>query len=793
MILHPTTHTPAHIPVTATVLLAICLATFSFALTRQTASAPPSTSPVAAVGATSRYPIDHVVIIARENHSFDNLFGTFPGAAGTTTAKLDTGQSVRLSHTPDHTLLDIDHSGGSAAFAVNGGKMNQFNLLQGAVQNGQNVADSQYLQKDIPSYWTYAQTFALADHFFSTIMGPSFPNHLVTVAASSANAVDNPIGQTFHAWGCDAGPFSTVSAMDPKTGRNYMEKPCFNMPTMADTFQKYHVSWKYYAPGQYRSGYIWSAFDAIKPIRNSSLWKTNVLSDSQFVKDVSAGKLPQVSWLVTSEQNSDHPPYSICVGQSWVDRQINAIMQSPYWKSTLIVLTWDDFGGFYDHVVPPVQDHISLGPRVPTILISPYARPHFIDHHTMNFNSILRFIEENFHLPALNSRDRTAPSLVSSLDFAQSPLPPLTLHPPSCPASDRNIQTTISGSILKLTVTPVNTELRIRLKGGDIATLLLPGSTHILAGTASASLADLRTGDRVFVSARPDPTHALVYGVNWMKDLDLVPFVKKTGVIVNVGQEGSGDYTAGRDGRAYTVRFGTRTFLVDLDPSVQITRQNGKRGTMSDLQPSLEIQVTGLRNTRLDEVTTARTVRVVRRVQPGKAATPTMVSGRVLKVSATGASLALRIRAQTGDVTTLLVAKNTSVTISRGRTSLADVRPADRIQASVRPDPRHPLVYTVTSIKDLDLTPFKGQRGVIFGVGQEGSGDYNPGREGRVYTVRFGKRLFLVDVDPSARILLKTGKKGSLTDLQPGVRILLTGVRNSRLDEITSTTSIRIV
>src|SRR5206468_3995265 len=131
----------------------------------------------AATSARARYPITHIVIIDRENHSFDNLFGTFPGADGATTARTSTGKVVKLIRTPDHTLLDISHSGGAASFAVNGGKMNQFNLLPGAIQNGKDYANSQYRESDIPSYWAYAKTFALDDHFFSTIMGPSFPNH----------------------------------------------------------------------------------------------------------------------------------------------------------------------------------------------------------------------------------------------------------------------------------------------------------------------------------------------------------------------------------------------------------------------------------------------------------------------------------------------------------------------------------------------------------------------------------------------------------------------------------------
>jgi phospholipase C len=779
--------------------LAIALGLFAVLLTLWSGwsarvVAPASSSPISAsTSPKPAYPIDHVVILVRENHSFDNLFGNFPGASGASTARIDTGKVVKLGHTPDHTLLDIDHSGGSAALAVNSGKMNQFNILPGAIQNGVDVATSRYAQQDISSYWKYAQTFALDDHFFSTIMGPSFPNHLITIAASSSNVVDNPSGQTFHAWGCDAGPYSLVSAMDPKTGRNYETKPCFNMTTMADTFQKHYTSWNYYAPRQYKSGYVWSSFDAIKHIRDSSLWKTNVPAYTRFASDVKAGKLAQVSWLVAPEELSDHPPYSICVGQSWVDQQINSVMQSKYWKSTLIVLTWDDFGGFYDHMAPPVRDHISLGPRIPTILISPYARSGYVDHHTMDFTSILKFVEQDFHLPALNVHDRTAPSLLSSLDFTQSPLPPLLLHQ-SCPARDKNIKTTISGNILKLTVTRANVEVRMRVKGGDIATLLLLGGTPIYATAGRASLADLRTDDHVSVSARPDPSHALVYGVNTMTDLELVPFKNQTGVIVNVGAEGTGDYNLGKEGRAYTVRFVKRTLLVDLDPKSQITRQNGRKGSLSDLRAGLQVRVTGLLNKRTGEVTTASSVRVVRVLHVGKKSAQKSLTGTMLKISTVRGQTELRMRTQAGDVATLTLSGSTHISMTGGRAAaLSDMRSGDRLTVAAVPDPQHQLVFRATTVKDTDLVSFKNHRGVIFGVGQDGTGDFNLGKEGRVYTVRFGNRPFLVDLDPSTHIILKNGKKGSLSDLQPGVRIQVTGVRDKRLDEITSTSSLRVV
>ena len=246
-----------------------------------------------------RYPIDHIVIIDRENHSYDNLFGTFPGADGSTTAELANGRTVHLGHTPDHTLLDLGHAGDSASYAVDRGRMDRFAQLPGAIQNGQDVADSQYRQADIPDYWSYAQHFTLDDHFFSTILGPSFPNHLVSVAASSANTIDNPRDNTFHSWGCDSGPYAVVDAINPQTGEPYLTRPCFNLRTLPDVLQQHPISWKYYAPPAFQSGYIWSALDAIRHIRYSHLWTTNVPPDTEFIKDIRDGKLPTVSWLVT--------------------------------------------------------------------------------------------------------------------------------------------------------------------------------------------------------------------------------------------------------------------------------------------------------------------------------------------------------------------------------------------------------------------------------------------------------------------------------------------------------------
>lgn len=547
------------------------------------------------------YPIKHVVIIVRENHSFDNLFGRFPGADGATTAQLPNGKKIPLGHTPDHTLLDISHAGGAAAFAVDGGRMDRFAQLPGAIQNGRDIADSQYYQSDIPAYWSYAQHFTLADHFFSTILGPSFPNHLVTIAASSANTIDNPRGNTYHAWGCDSGPYSVVSAVDPLSGEHYLTKPCFNIPTMADSFQRYNISWKYYAPRAFGSGYIWSSFDAIRRVRLSNLWKTNVPLDTSFITDVQSGKLPAVSWLVTNAEQSEHPPYSMCVGENWTVDQINAVMKSAYWPSTLIVLTWDDFGGFYDHVAPRRLDYISLGPRVPAIIISPYARPHNIDRNQMDFTSILKFVEQDFRLPALNGRDRRAFSLLSSLDFKQRPLSPLVLAKRTCDAADQNIHITVQGTYLRLIHHPYGSELELRMKDGNIATLLIIRTTPIfMRGSNHALLSDYRQGDRILATAIPDQQRALLYGAGVVHDLDLVAFGPRTGQVVAVGQQGDD----------IEVRFGKQTLLVDLMRSTSISRRNGSKGSVADVAPGVAVSISGVLNTRLNEIVRTYSIKV---------------------------------------------------------------------------------------------------------------------------------------------------------------------------------------
>jgi phospholipase C len=573
-------------------------------------------------------------MIDKENRSFDGMFGRFPGADGATHATISTGATIPLGHTPDRLFLDIGHAGDAALLAVNRGKMDRFDLLPGAQQLGRDVADSQFHEADIPNYWRYATAFTLDDHFFSTVMGPSFPNHLITVAATSGGTIDNPRGQIRHAWGCDGGKTSVVSGINSK-GQRFTTHPCFNFRTLPDLLQKAHVSWKYYAPPAFTPGYVWSALDAIKHIRYSSLWKTNVPSDKQFVTDVKSGHLPAVSWLVTNSVQSDHPPAAICVGEGWTVRMINAVMKSKYWKNTAIFLTWDDFGGFYDHVPPPPLDYISLGPRVPTMVISPYAKPTYIDHTPLEFNSFLRFIEDDFHLPSLNDKtpgDKTAISMLSSFDFHQRPLAPLVLSPRKCPKSDYVTRTVLNGTVVRLEVRQKLRTIVLRIKGGSLVSIILGPSFNIRDAKDDAlKFTDLSVGDKVSTNATPDPQRALVYTAFAIHDSSVTPLVRKTMVIQNVSQ----------DGTFIDAKLGRTDVVVSLGSHASIVLADGSTGSVNDLSGGETIQVTGLLNTHSMTVVRTTDVKILGS-QPIKfgveAGYSTIEPGRKQTLTVTGVS-----------------------------------------------------------------------------------------------------------------------------------------------------------
>jgi|HubBroStandDraft_6_1064221.scaffolds.fasta_scaffold04044_7 phospholipase C len=387
--------------------------------------------------------IQHFVFIIKENRSFDSYFGKFPGAMGATTGKISDGQTINLPPMPDVTSHDIDHFEEGALTAIHYGHMDSFDLPYYANINGDYLAYRQFDSSGIPNYWKYAQKFVLADEMFSSLHGSSFPNHLYSVAAESGGVLETPIdvlGGPANAlsWGCDSPKGMAVRTMDAQ-GAFDADYPCYDFPTLPDSLGNATtpISWKYYAPSYGERGYVFSVLNAINHIRNSKLWTEDVVPDTQFATDAMNGNLPAVSWVVTG-LGSEHPPNSTCYGENWTVQQINAVMQGPDWASTAIVLVWDDFGGFYDHVKPPQVDSYGLGVRVPAIIISPYAIPGHISHTQYEFSSVLKSIEERFNLGPLTRRDLKANDIWDSFDFSQQPNKPLILQPRSCPLNSAN-------------------------------------------------------------------------------------------------------------------------------------------------------------------------------------------------------------------------------------------------------------------------------------------------------------------------------------------------------------------
>jgi phospholipase C len=390
------------------------------------------------------YPIKHIIIMDKENRTFDSMFGTFPGADGATTYKDPKGKVHPLNHQPDQLFSDIAHDHQAFLTAYDNGKMDGFSKIFGAIQyvNGKKVdeADSQFYQSDIPNYWQYASTFTLSDQSFLTVQSDSFPNHIFSIAGADDDAAGLPSSNKGfdRKWGCDSSKGTTVQEIHSDGSITYAP-PCFSdFQSLGDVLSANNISWKTYSPTAKQNGYQWNAFDAIKSIRETSQWQAHFANSNQFAKDAASGNLPTVSWLVQPGDVSDHPGTSMCAGENWTVQQINAIMNNKsLWNNTAIFLTWDDFGGFYDHVVPPVgpNSYLEYGFRAPLIVISPYAKPHYIDNTFYNTPSMLKFAETMLKLPSLGGLDKISNNLTNAFDFNQKPLPPLVLQQRTCPKS----------------------------------------------------------------------------------------------------------------------------------------------------------------------------------------------------------------------------------------------------------------------------------------------------------------------------------------------------------------------
>jgi phospholipase C len=381
--------------------------------------------------------IKHVVIIVQENRSFDNLFYGFKGAHYAKQGSMHDGSVVAL-HQVDLDTPDIDHNWFDALTDWDGGRMDRFDENgNGAPLSGEagTRAYAYVNRREIAPYWALAKSYVLADHMFPTMLGPSFTAHLDLIAGTTnlspaVSLVDSPSGQP---WGCDA-PAGTVTSLvnaQRQVAGNGGPFPCLTQfRTLADTLDAAHLSWKYYAPavgGVDVGGDVWSEFDAVRNVRYGPDWQRDVVSpQTRVILDARYGRLPSVAWVMPDAADSDHAGLAGEAGPSWVAAVVNAIGKSKEWKSTAIVILWDDWGGWYDDLAPPQEDFRGLGIRVPAIVVSPYAKWHDVSHTVYEFGSVVKLVEQVFGLPPLGPTaagytDTRANSMLDCFNFARPP------------------------------------------------------------------------------------------------------------------------------------------------------------------------------------------------------------------------------------------------------------------------------------------------------------------------------------------------------------------------------------
>jgi phospholipase C len=450
----------------------------------------PIMAPAARAGAATKkvgpselrdIPIKHIIIIFQENRSFDSYFGMYPGADGIpirngvpTVCVPDprSGQCVKPYLDHGDVSCGGPHGDQSSLADVADGAMNGFvreiEAMGGHGPGAYPLAWARhYCQHpntdpresdqvmayhdggDIPNYWAYARNFVLQDRMFESVHSWSFPSHLFLVSAWSAIC-----GQANN-------PMSCVSALLPND-RTLKNPTPFAWTEITYLLHKARVSWVYYLdhgalpPRPPRlekeaeeSGIgvpaIWNVLPGFSDVHEDDQL-ADIEDLSRFYEAAKAGALPSVSWISPDGEDSEHPPARVSVGQSYVTSIVNAAMRSPGWKSTAIFITWDDWGGFYDHAVPPRVDSLGLGIRVPGLAISPYAKRGYVDHQTLSFDAYLKFIEDLFlNGQRLNPRTDGRPdsrpdvredsvrlgNLMNDFDFSQQPRPPLLLpvHP----------------------------------------------------------------------------------------------------------------------------------------------------------------------------------------------------------------------------------------------------------------------------------------------------------------------------------------------------------------------------
>jgi phospholipase C len=381
-----------------------------------------------------QHSIQNVVVIFQENRSPDNLFGSnpnfLPGVDIATSGVNSKGQTIPLTPVKLTGCYDLNHMHSAFVQMYDGGKMDGADKVK--VNFGgtcQVPANPQFKYVDnstglLNPYFQLAEQYTFGDRMFQTNQGPSFPAHQFIISGTSAPTADsnlfaaeNPVGfkGASNNTGCTAPSGEFVKLIDPSGSESQTIYPCFEHQTLADLLDNAGVSWRYYAPS---AGSIWTGPNAIQHLRFGSDWNNDVvLNPAQVLTDISKGQLANVSWVIPTGQESDHAADNQGLGPSWVASIVNAIGHSQYWDNTAILITWDDWGGWYDHVAPKVINSYEYGFRVPLIVVSSFAKQRYVSHVTHDFGSILKFIEETYQLPSLGYADAMADDLSDCFDF----------------------------------------------------------------------------------------------------------------------------------------------------------------------------------------------------------------------------------------------------------------------------------------------------------------------------------------------------------------------------------------
>ena len=362
-------------------------------------------------------PIEHFIFLMQENHSFDNYFGTYPGADGIPSGTcmphdpvVRHGACTRPSHLGQRAVTDLGHSREVHLGQYRNGKMDGFISTFDKRGEATDTVMGYYDRRDIPYYWSLADDYVLFDRFFSSAGGGSVWNHLYWISGRPGSREDEIPADGF-------------------TG----------FPTIFDRLEAEGISWKFYIQNYdptitYRSGMrgdrgsqvVWAPVLAFPRFLDRPELNEHIVNLDEYYDDLRDGTLPAVSFMVPSGA-SEHPPGSIQAGQRFVRGLITQLMMSSSWDTSAFLWSYDDWGGWYDHVRPPEIDRLGYGFRVPAQLVSPYARRGFIDSTTLDFTSGLAFIETNWGVEPLAKRDARANDLTSAFDFAQAPRAPVLM------------------------------------------------------------------------------------------------------------------------------------------------------------------------------------------------------------------------------------------------------------------------------------------------------------------------------------------------------------------------------